>query len=145
MAERQSDTPMSLLIHHCTSSVRSTLICGPFSCLLAFGCTSAFPAIHTTKCTQECTLLVRSVNKLSDAFARSSISEGRYSDGGGLYLNVKVTGTKSWIFLYVRNGRRQALGLGSYPALRLPAAREKAGELRTALATGEDLLIVAWN
>jgi integrase len=82
--------------------------------------------------------LVRSLNKLPDALARSSLSEGRYSDGGGLYLNVKATGTKSWIFMYVRDGRRQALGLGGYPALRLPAAREKAGELRTALATGAD-------
>lgn len=82
--------------------------------------------------------MARGLNKLSDAFARSNLSEGRHSDGGGLYLNVKGTGTKSWVFMYVRDGRRQALGLGSYPALRLPAAREKAGELRSALATGTD-------
>lgn len=80
----------------------------------------------------------RPLSKMTDALARSSLPEGRHSDGGGLYLNVKLTGTKSWVFMYTRDGRRQVLGLGSYPAVRLSTARDKASELRTALASGID-------
>ena len=29
---------------------------------------------------------------------------GRHSDGGGLYLNVSPSGSKSWVFMWVRDG-----------------------------------------
>lgn len=80
--------------------------------------------------------MARSINKLSDTFAKSTLAPGRYSDGGGLYLNVKPGGSKSWLFMYARNGKRQALGLGPYPAMRLATARAKAVEIRTAVAEG---------
>lgn len=80
----------------------------------------------------------RPLSKMTDALARSSLPKGRHSDGGGLYLNVKPTGAKSCICMYTRDGRRQVLGLGSYPAIRVSAAREKASEPRTALASGVD-------
>lgn len=82
--------------------------------------------------------MARSLNKISDTFAKSALVPGRYSDGGGLYLNVKPGGTKSWIFMFARGGRRQAVGLGPYPAVRLASARLKAGELRAAVAEGAD-------
>ncbi len=53
-----------------------------------------------------------------------------YADGNGLYLSVKPTGAKSWIFRYTSNGRRREMGLGPYPILSLAGAREKSMELR---------------
>jgi integrase len=39
--------------------------------------------------------------------------QGRHSDGKGLYLLVKPSGSKSWVLRVQRNGRRQDFGLGS--------------------------------
>jgi len=47
---------------------------------------------------------MRAWNKLSASFVRSVRREGRYSDGGNLYLQV-ANGGKSWIFQYQRHGR----------------------------------------
>ncbi|WP_273411819.1 tyrosine-type recombinase/integrase [Elstera cyanobacteriorum] len=55
---------------------------------------------------------------------------GMYADGNGLYLNVKPTGARSWIFRYTINGRRREMGIGPYPLLSLAEAREKAFELK---------------
>ena len=38
---------------------------------------------------------------------------GRYSDGGGLYLLVKPSGSKSWVLRVQHNGRRRDFGLGT--------------------------------
>lgn len=38
---------------------------------------------------------------------------GRHSDGNGLYLLVKPTGSKSWVLRVQHNGRRQDFGLGT--------------------------------
>jgi integrase len=41
---------------------------------------------------------------------------GRHSDGKGLYLLVKPSGSKSWVLRVQHNGRRQDFGLGSFAA-----------------------------
>jgi len=41
---------------------------------------------------------------------------GRHSDGRGLYLLVKPSGTKSWVLRVQHNGKRQDFGLGSFVA-----------------------------
>jgi integrase len=51
---------------------------------------------------------------------------GRYSDGGGLYLNVSATGSKSWLFRYKRDGKGHWMGLGSIETYSLQEARERA-------------------
>lgn len=38
---------------------------------------------------------------------------GRHSDGGGLYLLVKPSGSKSWVLRVQHNGQRRDFGLGS--------------------------------
>jgi hypothetical protein len=38
---------------------------------------------------------------------------GRYADGGNLYLKIAKGGSKSWVFLYVRDGKQTEIGLGS--------------------------------
>ncbi len=80
------------------------------------------------------------LNKLS-ARAVSTLKEpGRHSDGGGLYLLVKATGAKSWVFMWKRDGRQREMGLGSVLGVTLAVAREKAVEARTELAAGRDPL-----
>jgi integrase len=64
-----------------------------------------------------------------------------YGDGAGLYLRVHSGGSKSWFFVYQRNGIRRELGLGGFAGIApvsLAGARRKADELREALADGRD-------
>jgi integrase len=62
--------------------------------------------------------------------------QGLHADGGNLYLRVRNTGSKSWVFRWRRAGRTYELGLGAYPAISLKAARKKAKPLREALSEG---------
>lgn len=81
----------------------------------------------------------RTIHKLTDAFVKSErLSDGRHSDGGGLYLNVKPGGSKSWVFMFNTGGKRRVAGLGPYPAVKLAAARKKAEEYRALVAAGKD-------
>lgn len=81
----------------------------------------------------------RALHKLSDVALKAAWKPGRHSDGGGLYLNVSPTSTKSWLFLWTRaGGKRREMGLGAYPAVSLAKARGKASELRAAVAEGRD-------
>jgi integrase len=67
---------------------------------------------------------------------------GRYSDGdrSRLYLQISKTGAKSWLFVYMRNGRTHYLGLGSAGTFSLAEARERARRARQLLADGNDPL-----
>lgn len=42
---------------------------------------------------------------------------GMHADGSGLYLAVKASGAKSWMFRYQIAGRRREMGLGALTAL----------------------------
>jgi len=67
-------------------------------------------------------------------------SPGRYSVGGvdGLMLDVKQTGTKSWVLRATIGNRRRTMGLGSYPDVTLSRAREKARKAREMIEQGID-------
>lgn len=89
--------------------------------------------------------LARGLNKLSASFVTSfKIMAGRHSDGGGLYLNVTKTGTKSWVFMWVTAGKRYEMGLGSAgksgkaETISLKQARDKAQEIRDILGRRGD-------
>lgn len=69
------------------------------------------------------------LNKLSDARCRAAPA-GRHGDGGGLYLNVKPSGARNWLFVFRWRGGRPSLGLGGYPAVSLSEARRRAGQCR---------------
>ena len=73
---------------------------------------------------------------------QAKVRDKEYSlaDGKNLYLRVKPTGSKQWIFNYYRPGtnKRANLGLGIFPDVSLLAARKKADELRRLLANGID-------
>ena len=60
------------------------------------------------------------------------------ADGRGLYLKVGASGSKSWVFRYVGDGRQHDMGLGPYPDVTLAMAREKALEQRRLRLAGQD-------
>ena len=78
--------------------------------------------------------------KLSDARARTVAKPGLHGDGGGLYLNVRASGSRSWVQRITIDGRRRDIGLGAYPAVGLARARLLAAANRTAVAEGRDPL-----
>jgi len=80
---------------------------------------------------------MRAWNKLSVSFVRSVSREGRYSDGGNLYLQV-TNGGKSWVFQYQRHGRQRDMGLGSARSVSLALARELRDDCHVKLARGLD-------
>jgi len=54
----------------------------------------------------------------------------KMSDGGGLYLLVKVNGAKYWRFKYRFNGKEKLLAIGVYPQVSLAEARKKHNKAR---------------
>lgn len=65
---------------------------------------------------------------------------GWHADGGGLYLLVGPSGSKSWVYRYKVAGKVTNMGLGSLDAIGLAAARVRASECREAKARGSDPL-----
>ena len=72
------------------------------------------------------------------ARAVDTLGAGFHSDGGNLYLRVKDTGARSWVFRYKRAGKVRELGIGSKGDRSLAGARKLAGDMRTAVADGRD-------
>ncbi|MES2158642.1 MAG: integrase arm-type DNA-binding domain-containing protein [Pseudomonadota bacterium] len=77
-------------------------------------------------------------NKLSVKKVSGLNSPNVYSDGGGLYLRVRKSGTKSWLFIYMLNGKRREIGLGSVLDISLSDARRTAEQLRAIQLEGRD-------
>jgi integrase len=71
-----------------------------------------------------------------------TLPAGFHADGGNLYLRVKETGARSWVFRYKQNGKVTELGVGSRKDRTLAQARDLAGKMRTALADGKDPVCV---
>ena len=69
-------------------------------------------------------------NKLTALFIKSVSKPGKYHDGGGtgLYLRVDQGGAKFWVQRITVNGKRRELGLGSPPVTTLAHVRETALE-----------------
>jgi hypothetical protein len=81
---------------------------------------------------------VRGTNKLSAVKIARLRKPGRYGDGGGLWLQVKPGGTKSWLLRYMRDGRARTMGLGPVDLIGLAEARERARQARRLLFDGVD-------
>lgn len=62
----------------------------------------------------------------------------KLADGGGMYLQVKPTGTKTFRMDYRYLGKRKTLTFGQYPDLSLSEARRMREDARRLLATGVD-------
>jgi integrase len=69
----------------------------------------------------------------------ASITElGRHADGDGLYLKVRESGSKSWIFMWKTSGKRTEIGLGPISSVTLAKAREQAQKARELVREGKD-------
>jgi integrase len=75
---------------------------------------------------------------LTDRKVKTHSSPGLLADGGGLYLQVSNSGSKSWIFRFQVSGRRRDMGLGSVEKVSLSAARRKAKEAQELVGRGTD-------
>ena len=61
-------------------------------------------------------------------------------DGDGIYLRVRKSGTKTWIFQYKnKQNNRVIITIGNYPECKLAYAREQRREYQTLLAEGVDI------
>lgn len=69
---------------------------------------------------------MRNVNRLTALQVQKLSKPGYHSDGGGLYLCVKASGGKSWIFRYRFGGKEREMGLGPLHTVSLAEAREMA-------------------
>ena len=68
------------------------------------------------------------------------LKPGMHADAHGLYLNVKPSGARSWIFRATITGRRREIGLGGFPVVSLPDARDAAINMQRQLRAGVDPL-----
>jgi hypothetical protein len=80
---------------------------------------------------------MRSINRLRPTDIHN-LEPGRHHDGGGLYLIVKPSKSKSWTYRYMCNGVQHSLGLGPASAISLREARRKAKELAAQVARGDN-------
>jgi len=55
----------------------------------------------------------RPINRLSGRAVQGLTKQGHQADGGGLYLLVKPTVSKSRVLRFRRGGRLREMGLGS--------------------------------
>src|SRR6516165_6344780 len=84
----------------------------------------------------------RVIGKLTQATVKNAARRGYYGDGGGLYLQVSASGSKSWVFRYKVGGKLYEMGLGPLHTVGLAQARTKARQCREHRLDGLDPLAV---
>jgi len=67
-----------------------------------------------------------------------TLKAGFHADGENLYLRVKDSGARSWVFRYKIAGKVIELGIGSKNAVSLADARKRAALMRTAIEVGKN-------
>jgi integrase len=80
------------------------------------------------------------VGKKLAAVTLKTLRAGMHSDGGGLYLCVQDSGSRSWILRTTIKGVRREIGLGSLTTRSLAEARLEAASLQARISRGEDVL-----
>jgi integrase len=68
--------------------------------------------------------------------------QARFSDAGGLLLQVSPQGSKRWFLKYRADGKEKMMALGSYPEVSLIAARQKREVAKVQKREGVDPLQV---
>ena len=81
--------------------------------------------------------MARTINRLTPGSIKT-LPAGLHPDGGGLYLRIDASGSKRWVYLFQWRGRRKEMGLGSFVAVPLAAARKAAAAARQLVAEGHN-------
>jgi integrase len=74
--------------------------------------------------------MTQKIHRLSALKIANVKAHGMHADGGGLYLQVGETGSRSWVFRFKKEGRTRDMGLGPLATVSLAKARELAAECR---------------
>jgi hypothetical protein len=82
--------------------------------------------------------MARTIGKLTALAVAQAKRRGYYGDGGGLFLQVSATGSKSWVFRFKEAGRLRKMGLGPTHTIGLADARQRAQDCRRARLDGRD-------
>ena len=82
--------------------------------------------------------MANNINRLNARTAATLTAPGLHHDGAGLYLNITLSGTKSWRLIYRFNKKRCELGLGKLAGTTLAQARDKAVAAKALLRDGID-------
>ncbi|WP_171133863.1 MULTISPECIES: site-specific integrase [unclassified Ruegeria] len=83
--------------------------------------------------------MARPRHKLTSAELNAK-APGKYSDGGGLWFHKRSDGGAQWFMRYTLFGRRHEMGLGSFPAVSLKAARQEAEKWQAVVRDGKDAI-----
>jgi integrase len=78
--------------------------------------------------------LSNALNDKQISNAKPGEADRKMTDGGGMYLLIKASGSKLWRMNYTFAGKPRTLALGVYPAVTLAAARARRDEARELLA-----------
>ena len=82
--------------------------------------------------------MARTIGKLTALAVSHAKRRGYYGDGGGLFLQVSASGSKSWVFRFKEAGRLREMGLGPLHTIGLADARQRAQDCRKLRLDGKD-------
>lgn len=82
--------------------------------------------------------MAREINRLNGKKVPGMREPGLYADGAGLYLRIDQTGSRRWVYIFYRAGRRREMGLGSLEVVKLTDARAAAEKVRAEIKAGLD-------
>ncbi|ANA32270.1 Prophage integrase IntA [Ralstonia mannitolilytica] len=80
----------------------------------------------------------RQIHRLNALRVAKEVAPGYHADGGGLYLQISPSGSRSWIYRYSLAKRAREMGLGPLSAISLAEARAEAARCRKLVAADID-------
>lgn len=83
-------------------------------------------------------MATRQLHRLNALRISKETTPGYYADGGGLYLQISASGSRSWIFRFSIAKRSREMGLGPLSSVSLAEARAQAANCRKLRSEGVD-------
>jgi integrase len=80
----------------------------------------------------------KQLHRLNALKVSRETTPGYYADGGGLYLQISSSGSRSWIYRFSLARRAREMGLGALAAVSLAEARALASASRKLVSEGVD-------